>query len=569
MMSGFSGEDLLKVFKELDIQLLHLNPNVVKAWFDTDDNDMKNLLNWMCVSLSKGNYISHQEVSEYNSIETPLTNEELDVKKDEIENKYPGIFDAEYNSLEIEFLEEDFILACQQERELSQAIAYNRNLEEKLTNDLTQKVKEEIESSVKLKTMQEKCLMESENLDKLNENIHDQIIKCSDVLHTFEFSPSPYFINNFDIEIFKEKVDNLLTLLRPMLEKSPDIRNVTALTNTTSFHMPFNDTLTNNLNNMHHRILHSQHRYLATAMEVEQLKAMVSYLEKLNVQSLLNCDDSSLAQSIAIKLDTKKRLCDMLEDCTKKYADHHISRTQLQYMEQEVEVYEKSLLELKDLEGLVQKLLAHYFVLKIMYREETQQIEEYEEYFKGVINYINRDMDSCIIRTGIMTDLIQKHHSTSSQERLKLSKTIVKLLSRNEGDYSIDRAFELISEFNKEVEILENKLFTPGFKDLKSKGGQLRSSIKTLQSFLISGPTHRVLLFPSELQLLIRRVEHLLKKELESVKSSMEIIAFAKKVPSRWQNYRRQLWMYFYADPNQLKFILQKLQKEIEKSSNN
>lgn len=64
-MTDFNEDCLLRVFKELDVQLLHLNPNVVKAWFDTDDKNMKNLLNWMCGSLSKKNYVSPLEMTEY------------------------------------------------------------------------------------------------------------------------------------------------------------------------------------------------------------------------------------------------------------------------------------------------------------------------------------------------------------------------------------------------------------------------------------------------------------------------------------------------------------------------
>lgn len=63
-MDSVSGEDLLKVFKEVNVQLLHLNPNIIKGWFDTDDNNMKHLLCWMCASLSRQNYISPLEKQE-------------------------------------------------------------------------------------------------------------------------------------------------------------------------------------------------------------------------------------------------------------------------------------------------------------------------------------------------------------------------------------------------------------------------------------------------------------------------------------------------------------------------
>ena len=63
-MEVFTGHDLLEAFKDLNIDLRTLNPNVIKAWFDTDCKSTKNLLNLMCYSLSKANYVSPLEQAE-------------------------------------------------------------------------------------------------------------------------------------------------------------------------------------------------------------------------------------------------------------------------------------------------------------------------------------------------------------------------------------------------------------------------------------------------------------------------------------------------------------------------
>lgn len=60
-MSDISGDHLLSIFSDLNVQLFNLNSNVIKGWFDTDDKNMKYLLNWMCMSLSKQNFISPLE----------------------------------------------------------------------------------------------------------------------------------------------------------------------------------------------------------------------------------------------------------------------------------------------------------------------------------------------------------------------------------------------------------------------------------------------------------------------------------------------------------------------------
>lgn len=63
-MSDFNGDNLLNIFKQLNIQLLNVSPNVVKGWFDTDENSMKNLLKWMCASLSSEIFVSPLEAAE-------------------------------------------------------------------------------------------------------------------------------------------------------------------------------------------------------------------------------------------------------------------------------------------------------------------------------------------------------------------------------------------------------------------------------------------------------------------------------------------------------------------------
>lgn len=62
-MSDLTGENLLNIFNDLNIQF-SLNPNVVRGWFDTDDNSVKKLLKWMCTSLSMDNFVSPLEHNE-------------------------------------------------------------------------------------------------------------------------------------------------------------------------------------------------------------------------------------------------------------------------------------------------------------------------------------------------------------------------------------------------------------------------------------------------------------------------------------------------------------------------
>lgn len=560
-MSDLREDDLLRVFSELNVKLCNINPNVVRAWFDADDSNVKNLLNWMCASLSKHNYISPLEIAEYNSIDNPLRDEELEVEKKQLDMLYPGIFDVEYNLIELEFLEEDLYLARSEERQLDEEIEKNRKFEQKLSEELTKKVKEEIESSVKLSNSQNKCLSLSQKLDNLNIKIHSELLLYTKVLNDFEFSASPNFINNFNINCFEEKINHLFYLLKStVVDKSQGSNsNLTML---------MDDTIANDLVNMRHRILQSRRQYLAKIFEMEKMKAILSYLEEVNVDAVLVSDESVLNENISLKQETKERLYEMLEDATKKFTDNHIAVAEWKYIEQEVEANRVQLKNLRELEEMMQKMLAHYYLLYTMYDQEKKDMENYKSLFKKVVNYMNKDTENCMIRAEKMSDIINNFNTSGNQIKLRFTEPIIKILSRDENNFTLNRAFELVSEFYREIDFLESKLFTPGFDKFKATGKELRESIKVLQTFLISGPTYRVLLVPSDLQILIRRVEDLLKKQLESVKSALNIVSYSKKNITKWQKYKRQLWMYFYADPNKLNYILQEIQEEVEKSQN-
>ncbi|KAJ8955662.1 hypothetical protein NQ317_011251, partial [Molorchus minor] len=199
-MSDYSGEDLLNIFNDLAIRLLNLNPNVVKAWFDTDDKNMKSLLTWMCTSLSKKNYISPLEYAEFSELEAPLVDEKYERELKSINSEYPGLFDIDSNIFEIEFIEDEIDLILEEERNIDELIRMNEIIQNNLSKELTSQTSMEIETCLNFKTQQELCNSLSEELDNINKKLHTQLTKYGSNLFGFEFSPIPTFINNMDIK---------------------------------------------------------------------------------------------------------------------------------------------------------------------------------------------------------------------------------------------------------------------------------------------------------------------------------------------------------------------------------
>nr|XP_023022170.1 MAR-binding filament-like protein 1-1 [Leptinotarsa decemlineata] len=567
-MSDFNGEDLLKVFKDLDVQLLNLNRNVVMGWFDTDDKNMKNLLNWMCTSLSVQNYVSPLENGEYKHLSSVISREKQEYERDIINDRYPGIFDPDTNELEVEYLQDEIELMQEEEDNLNEIIRINRLVDNNLRKELDKTISLEIKSSLQLKNTQEKCLAIGEKLDDLNGKIHEKLLKYGRNLHDFEFSPIPNFINNMDIKVYQDKVENITSMLMPVLDDHPVSVSLSVASNATSLEVTnINETVSQELYSMRHRILHSRKKFLATKIEVEKLKEMCRYLDKVTVESLLSPTDSLfLQENIESKKESRRMMCGMLDKIATDFADQQISLTQQKYVEKELEIFQSRLNNLSKIEHSVMKLMSHYLVLSILYIQEKKDIDCSDNFFRKVIHYISQDLENCLSRTGKINRIIQEYNSHSPEERFTLIRSIIKMLSSSEETFTITKAFEVICELKKEIDMLENRLFSFSFDHYRSTAPDLKESIKILQRFLVCGPTHRVVLVPSDLNLVIREAEEMLKRQLASVKSAVDISSSAKRIPNKWQNYRRQLWMYFYVDPQKLKYILHQIEEAFAKS---
>ncbi|KAJ8963109.1 hypothetical protein NQ318_018574 [Aromia moschata] len=230
----------------------------------------------------------------------------------------------------------------------------------------------------------------------------------------------------------------------------------------------------------------------------------------------------------------------------------------------------RKLSSLGKIEGVIRKFLSQYILLGMLYVQEKNDIDNSDQFFRKILHYISKDLQSCELRTEKMRKIIGDYESYSSMrvgERYKMIKSIIKILS-DEDEFSLSKALEVVSEFKTELSQLENKLFCVDFDYFRNTTKELRNDINILQSFLVCGPTHRVILVPPELHSVIREVEEHLKKQVASVKNGFRgFFEYEKVVSNKWQNYRRQLWMYFYTDPQKLYFVLQQIEEEFKKQN--
>lgn len=120
-----NGNDLIQTLHDLSVETGCLNENAICAWFDTDSEDDKYLLNWLC-TLSKSNTLSSTESAEYDEVSrcnSFLTSKECEKEMSDILRKFPGLMDNDDTSLSVQMLEKESEILGQEKRKQEELLA--------------------------------------------------------------------------------------------------------------------------------------------------------------------------------------------------------------------------------------------------------------------------------------------------------------------------------------------------------------------------------------------------------------------------------------------------------------
>lgn len=104
-----SGSDLLETLNDLNIQTGQLSVNAISAWFDTDSENNKHLLNWLC-NLNKCNILSPVEKQENDEILKSncfVGMEDCEKELNDVLIQYPALINMDENLLDIQLLESE------------------------------------------------------------------------------------------------------------------------------------------------------------------------------------------------------------------------------------------------------------------------------------------------------------------------------------------------------------------------------------------------------------------------------------------------------------------------------
>ncbi|CAH1996923.1 unnamed protein product [Acanthoscelides obtectus] len=392
--SACTGEDLLDVFKALNINLLNVNPNTIRAWFDTDDKNMKSLLEWMCTSLSAKNYVSPLEYDEFSKLENPLKDDKYETEVERIETEHPSIFSIEDTELDIELLEYELEHLDDEEMLLDQALAINRSMQENLSNELNEKSTLEIKTATKLKVTKNKTDELAKNLDAINININSQLVKYGQCINDFMYGTQQTLMLTIE-DSCQEKVELLSNSIMPILIRPSDETEDSSMFMESTLWISENSRRDMQHDSVKQRLIQSKLNYIVSKTSLETTSKLFDYLMSVKFESLMLLEPmEEIENKIYLKNGRERVMYSMLENIIVDTTGRQVSNSKLRYLQAALANFQSQLKTITELEDLSVLLLAHYHILLIMCSSQTDDIDFSVQFFKKIF-YLSNDLQNC------------------------------------------------------------------------------------------------------------------------------------------------------------------------------
>ncbi|XP_076268506.1 uncharacterized protein LOC143201380 [Rhynchophorus ferrugineus] len=536
----YNGEDLLNVFKDLNIDIRELNPNVIKAWFDTDCKNTLNLLQWMCYSLSNVNYVSPLEKAEYDELEKHYNDEECNAQLTQIDYNYLDIFEPKQNETEISLIEDEIRFLEDDSKTLDTLLKSYENLNNSLSTELTLKTKEEIQSVVECKKAQQDCVGLCNKLDDTVRKIQKRFLV---------YDCDEHFVNFVDKKQYEENLEHFCSFLISQMQIDKTFLEIT------------DDAFTDSLEICKKRIIHSYQIYFGNKIEIETCKEIENFLDNVDIGKIKSRVSNSLNEITII--ETKERykigLYTALDNMILNLADSHLKQTTIRYALNELEEYEEKSQNISNMYENLLKFFSYYVLTNCLQQEDKKDIEYISSFYQQLLKYVNEDLFYCQQRTDYMRNIIKSYASDMNPKKNLLSF----IASTFNTDDNIQDIYSCVEKFNNELNRLECQIYSIDIKSDMDKLKPLHDDLNILNKFLRSGPSERIVVVPVELREIWLEIEDHIKKESASIKQAVDLSQKTKC--NKRQTSLKQLWMSFLINPTKVKTILQLAEQEFKK----
>ncbi|KAJ3648725.1 hypothetical protein Zmor_020504 [Zophobas morio] len=542
---------LLNLFEKINIKIGKLKPHVIKAWFDTDCD---NLLQWMYTSITEECYVSAQQELEYAQCDV-LTHDQLQKKMKIIETEYPDICQVDTNMFEIEFSKSTAEVLEEELKDYEHQICVNEEIYETLLAELSMLSTKEMQAQLEEESAQGNCVTLAQNFDKINSQTYDQILKYGSYLSSYEIAEIPRFANKVDMG-FEQKFCNAVNQMNSIIHGQQD-----------SFETSCVKYLADTLSELESCIFQSKVSLLALQMEVEALNSTLNFLDNYDInQPWLDYEPHVL--STGVNMDQQTSMMNLIENLARKLAQHCVKQPTFQCLKNQFEFFQLKLNYVNKSRDTLASILCHFIIMHSLYLQEKTDIHSSSQFFRNINKYVCDDIKGIIFRTEAMLKLISEYENFCSspfENKIPLVGNFGVIVQKPNQTPLMDVLQEVTFLRNsaKKAQELQWSSVHLDKKVLR----ELRDNIQILENFLICGPTSQIVIVPVSVTTRLLTVNQILINQRSSVKLLIQTAQKPKdqRSKNKWIKYQNILWTYFMTDSTKLLSFLEQLKADEKK----
>ncbi|XP_045467406.1 uncharacterized protein LOC123675893 [Harmonia axyridis] len=555
----YNGDHLLKIFGDLQIDLGDLNPNVVRAWFDTDDQDMIYLLNFMCSALSRKNILLAQELTEFQSIENPLYDTELEKACRQLEEKNPGIFDYDLNLKQLKVSVAELELLEQEEQKLDNLLKMDGHLQQSLSQSKLNIERESAELDFRYEEAYKRCEELSHDLDSKNRCLHEKLSRDLFFLSNFQSSEPTHFLNLKNLNDIYDSIE-FKTTLEDMVEKQhSELSGYFSQSNINLNSTPNNENFEDKLEMSQVQIFSSYFDCLKTKMEAESLYEVNNFLENFFTQDYPLKYNTSIVSDM---IEEREMLLSKIEKKASIIAEEPITSIKIKKSLQELKDVENNLECFNQISKYYSKVSSTTFCAMMLLLQEKKCIEETDQTIRHISKYILHNLDNTKYRLEIMWSYINNFNNFSREpleQRCEVLRNIVNIYGQN----ILKDAYLCCNQLKKNLINLENNLFLN--RNIVEIVEKLYKT-DVAKQFITSGTTNLTITIPKPVMESLKSIQSNLGKQTSTLKLLLHIYSstLKKLEADKWLKNSRLIWIYFLVAPEKLQDLFCHMEEELK-----
>lgn len=555
----YDGDYLLKKFKELNINVGGLDPNVVRAWFDTDDQDIINFLNYVCSGLSKKNVVLSHEIAEFESIENHLQGIQLENAISKLEKEKPGILDYDLNAAQLGVYLSELELLKEEEQRLEDLLKIETMLQQNLSQNKLSVERESVKLDFTFKKALLKCDKLSKEVDEMNWNLHEKLSKDLIALANFDCDEYSEFFNRKNLnDIHNSEIQKTVECL--LKNQQEELCGTFSISNINLYSTLNNDqNIKDKLEIAQNKIYSSYIKYIQAKMEEESLSKIYSFLENFSAKDFLELSNNSSPTDL---LQQKEMLFSKVKQKAQLMTEEPITLIKINKLQTELKDAEYNLKCYSGISEYYSKLFFTNCCALMFLLHEKTVIGETDKGIRHVSKYILNNLEDINDRSKIMLNIIGTYREFIERP-IEHRNEVLRIIVSIYGETMLKDAYWSCHQLKKNLEVLEQRHFIYNITE-----EIVNKLFKTneLKEFLICGPTSKSIIIPNPLLKSLKNVKSNLAKQNAALKFVLQISnQTLKKLNSdNWLKNFRLVWIYFLVAPKKLKELLCQMEENIK-----